>query len=72
MANYGNSDFDVRHMLKAHAAYDLPVGRGRQFVSNSKALDYAIGGWTLFGDFIKQGGIRERMTKARREHLKRS
>jgi hypothetical protein len=22
----------------------------------SKALDYAIGGWTLFGDFIKQGG----------------
>jgi hypothetical protein len=56
MANYGNSNFDVRHMLKAHASYDLPVGRGRQFVNNSKALDYAIGGWTLFGDFIKQGG----------------
>ena len=56
MANYGNSNFDVRHMLKAHASYDLPVGRGRQFVNNSKPLDYAIGGWTLFGDFIKQGG----------------
>ena len=56
MANYGNSNFDVRHMLKAHAAYDLPVGRGRQFANNSKVLDYAIGGWTLFGDFIKQGG----------------
>jgi len=56
LANYGNSNFDVRNMLKAHASYDLPVGRGRQFVNNSKALDYAIGGWTLFGDFIKQGG----------------
>ena len=30
MANYGNSNFDVRHMLKAHGSYDLPVGRGRQ------------------------------------------
>ena len=27
-----------------------------KFANNSKALDYAIGGWTLFGDFIKQGG----------------
>ena len=31
------------------------AGAGR-FANNSKALDYAIGGWTLFGDFITQGG----------------
>ena len=56
LANYGNSNFDIRHMFKAHASYDLPLGRNRKFANNSKALDYAIGGWTLFGDFIKQGG----------------
>ncbi len=55
-ANYGNSNFDVRHMLKGHAAWDLPFGKGRQYASNSKALDAAIGGWTLFGDFVRQSG----------------
>jgi hypothetical protein len=27
--------------------YDLPVGRGRRFTVASKALDYAVGGWSL-------------------------
>jgi hypothetical protein len=56
MANYGPSNFDVRHMFKAYAAYDLPFGRGRQFANTSKALDAAIGGWKLFGDFVAQSG----------------
>ena len=56
MANYGPSNFDIRHMFKGHAAYDLPFGRGRKFVNTSKALDAAIGGWTFFGDFVAQGG----------------
>src|SRR5689334_1602530 len=55
-ANYGNSNFDVRHMFKGHVSYDLPLGKGRQFANSSKALDAAIGGWTLFGDFIRQTG----------------
>jgi hypothetical protein len=56
MANYGSSNFDVRHMFKGHVGYDLPFGRGRKFVNTSKALDEAIGGWTLFGDLVVQGG----------------
>jgi hypothetical protein len=56
MANYGPSNFDVRHMFKGHVAYDLPFGLGRKFVNTSKALDAAIGGWKLFGDFIAQTG----------------
>ena len=35
MANYGNSNFDVRHMFKGHASYDLPFGKGRQFANKS-------------------------------------
>src|ERR1035437_1030047 len=56
LANYGNSNFDIRHMFKAHGSYDLPFGLGRKFANTSKVLDHAIGGWTLFGDFITQGG----------------
>jgi len=56
MANYGNSNFDIRHMFKGHFSYDLPVGRGRQFVNGSRILDGVIGGWTVFGGFVVQGG----------------
>jgi hypothetical protein len=56
MANYGPSNFDIRQMFKGHAGYDLPFGRGRKFVNTNKPLDAAIGGWTLFGDFVSQGG----------------
>ena len=56
LANYGSSNFDVRHMFKGHAAYDLPLGIGRTYANTNRALDEVIGGWTLFGDFISQTG----------------
>jgi len=47
-ANYSNSNFDVRHAFKGNAVYELPVGRGRLFLSNSNRLvDGIIGGWRL-------------------------
>jgi hypothetical protein len=55
-ANYGNSNFDIRHMFKAHAIYDLPFGIGRQFLSENAILDKVIGGWTITGTFVAQGG----------------
>uniref|UniRef100_Q026I6 TonB-dependent receptor n=1 Tax=Solibacter usitatus (strain Ellin6076) TaxID=234267 RepID=Q026I6_SOLUE len=56
MANYGPSNFDVRHMFKGHFAYDIPFGLGRTFANRNKPLDAAIGGWTVFADFITQTG----------------
>ncbi len=56
MANYGPSNFDIRHMFKGHASYELPFGRGRTFMNTNKALDTVIGGWNLFGDLVVQGG----------------
>lgn len=56
LANYGSSNFDIRHMFKGHVAYDLPFGIGRTFLNTNKVLDEALGGWTLFGDFIAQTG----------------
>jgi hypothetical protein len=54
--NYGNSNFDIRHMFKAYAVYDLPFGKGRQFMNANNVLDHVIGGWTITGTFVKQGG----------------
>src|SRR6185503_4174412 len=56
MANYGPSNFDVRHMLKGHASYDLPLGKGRRFLNNNAVADKIIGGWQVFGDFVSQSG----------------
>jgi hypothetical protein len=55
-ANWGAANFDVRNMFKAYGAYDLPFGHGRKYLNNSKALDEAIGGWTMSLTFVGQGG----------------
>jgi hypothetical protein len=56
-ANYGNSNFDIRHMFKFYTTYDLPFGRGKQFMNSANAVvDHVLGGWTVTGTFVAQGG----------------
>ena len=44
------STYDQRHVIHGSAIYDLPFGRGRQFMNSTwKPLDYAVGGWTVSG-----------------------
>jgi hypothetical protein len=39
-----------RHRLTAAGTWDLPIGKGRPYLTNApKALDYAVGGWKLAG-----------------------
>ncbi|HLJ17146.1 MAG TPA: carboxypeptidase-like regulatory domain-containing protein [Bryobacteraceae bacterium] len=41
------STYDQRHVIHGSAVYDLPFGRGRQFLANAwKPLDFLVGGWT--------------------------
>ena len=56
MANYGNSNFDVRNAFKGHAIYQLPFGTGKQFLNNSRFLDTVIGGWQVSTIIILQSG----------------
>ena len=56
--NYGNSDFDVRHLVNANAIWELPFGRGRHFLGNAgKLADAAIGGWRMTGIFRWNSGF---------------
>lgn len=55
-ANYGASNFDVRNMFKIYGVYELPFGQGRRYLNTNAIADEVIGGWTISGTFIAQGG----------------
>ena len=55
-ANYSNSNFDVRHAFKGYVVYQLPFGKGKQFLSGSRWLDEAVGGWQVSGTVVLQTG----------------
>ena len=51
------STFDVRHVLNGTFLWDVPVGRGRQFLPQLPGwLDHVIGGWTMTGSGRIQTG----------------
>jgi hypothetical protein len=46
----GNSDFDIRQEISSNFLYELPVGRGKMFLSNlPRWQDNLIGGWSISG-----------------------
>ncbi len=46
----GVSDFDMTHQINANYLWELPVGRGRHWMSNSnRMVDAILGGWQLTG-----------------------
>jgi len=55
-ANYSNSNFDIRHAFKGYAVYQLPFGRGKQFLSSNRFLDEAVGGWQVSGTLYLSTG----------------
>jgi carboxypeptidase family protein/TonB-dependent receptor-like protein len=46
----GRSDFDVRHVVRGHAIWDLPFGRDRKLLSNASGFVNAlVSGWQING-----------------------
>jgi hypothetical protein len=46
--DYGPSDFSVKHRFVNSAVYNLPVGRGKRYLSGmNRAADAVIGGWQV-------------------------
>ncbi len=56
--DYARSDFDVGQRFVASFVYNLPVGRGKKLLgSSSRAVDAAVGGWSVTGIGTFQKGF---------------
>jgi hypothetical protein len=53
---WANSDFDTRQRVTFNSSYDLPFGKGRQFLNKSAVSDVFIGGWSAALTFAAQSG----------------
>jgi hypothetical protein len=54
--NYGPSNFDERQAFKGYVVYELPFGKGKQFMNNSVLADEVLGGWQLAGTVLELAG----------------
>lgn len=54
--DYGIVGYDVRHVTHIGSVYDLPFGRGKEFLSEGRVLDAFVGGWRVSGIFTLQSG----------------
>jgi hypothetical protein len=55
--NRAVSDFDVRHIVNSNAIWELPVGKGRSYLTDLPGYaDAFLGGWQLTGIFRWNSG----------------
>lgn len=55
--NYASSDFDMRHIVNFNSLWQVPLGRGRQYLSNAHPfVDAVLGGWQLSSIFRYNSG----------------
>jgi hypothetical protein len=55
---YGVCNYDINHNLVTSGVYDLPFGRGKQFLGNSSGfMQGLIGNWGLSGVGTLQSGL---------------
>jgi hypothetical protein len=56
-ADWGRSDFDVRHNLTLSHVLELPVGRGRKLLGDAGGMvNTLFGGWSLAGLAVMRSG----------------
>jgi hypothetical protein len=53
---WNRSDFDITHAFKGNFVYDLPMGSGKAWASDSGAVNKLIGGWQIGSIFTWQSG----------------
>jgi carboxypeptidase family protein/TonB-dependent receptor-like protein len=57
-AEYGPTEFDIRHRFVASYIWELPFGRGRHWGNSwNRAMDLAFGGWQVTGIHALQSGL---------------
>jgi Carboxypeptidase regulatory-like domain len=63
-ADYSNSDFDVTQAIRGEVVYQLPFGKGKQFLNDNLIADEVLGGWQVSSTFIGETGNPVSMTTA--------
>jgi len=57
-AQRASSTFDVRHKLALSGTYEMPFGKGKQWMSSPpRPVDWIIGGWQVNNILTLQGGL---------------
>ena len=54
--DYSNTGYDTRQRLTFNALYELPFGRGRMYLNQSRIADEIVGGWSANATFVAQTG----------------
>ena len=55
-AERGRSNFDIAHRLSVSYVYDLPIGKGRQYLADSGVWSTVLTGWQTSGIVTLQTG----------------
>jgi hypothetical protein len=56
-ANYGNSNFDIPQAFKGYVSYELPFGKGKNYLNSNAVENEVVGGWRISGTVIAQSGV---------------
>ncbi len=54
-ANYAESNLNRPNVLKGTVLYNVPLGRGHQYLSSAIG-DAVLGGWEVSGDYVAESG----------------
>ncbi len=68
---YTNSDWDVRHRVTLNASYQLPFGKGREFLNRGGLVNEVAGGWAADWYSWRRPAIRSRWAQQRQGSKRR-
>lgn len=54
--DYSQPAFDTRHRFTFTGLYELPFGKGRAYLNQSRVMDEIVGGWSSNATFVAQTG----------------
>lgn len=60
--NYTPGEYDIRHVIHVNGTYDLPFGKGRQWLNTSGVANSVLGNWTLGNVINWQTGMPQQLT----------
>ncbi len=61
-----SSNIDVRHTMTLNSVYQLPFGKGRQFLNGNNLASQILGGWELAGIVTARTGMPVNITMTRK------